>query len=151
MVSLEERLEELGIGKKENSYNDIKRIIAQAIHQILNETPIVKSLQIFKALRELNKKGIIRDSISDRPEDFISTAKNPLMLSKGIYSIQLRDAIMKFLGGEIPGFEIKIHYHTSAGGGGTVYYKDEQKLEEYIRNNLSCRPRGTIHYDFRLD
>ena len=149
MLNLEERLKELDIGNESNKDADIKRIVAKAVHEVLKERPIITSLSVSKALRELSQKYVIKSTIASRAEEF-SSPMNPLICTNGVFSAQLRNAIINILG-EIPGFKIKIHFGSLQGNGGTIYYKDEAKLRDYIKDRLKDRPLATLHYDFKLE
>ena len=126
MPNLETILEDLGIGNRENRNTDIKSIIARAIRQTLNENPIVTSAQVSRALKDLNKRGIIRNSVSDYSRSFVSPSTNQSIKEAGVDSILLIEAVKKCLG-EIPGFEIKVHYN-STNSRGTIYFVDEDKV-----------------------
>jgi len=149
MPNLMQILESLDIQNRNNRDSDLKRIVGQAVRMALEEVPIVTSLQISKILKEYSQKGIIKQILAKRVAEFSST-ENPSICVEGVHSTLLRDAVKNVLG-EIVGFEVIIHYRITAGNGGTIYYKNDSDLEEYIRTHLTCRPKGALHYDFKLE
>ena len=83
---------------------------------------------------KLNKRGIIRNSVSDYSRSFVSPSTNQSIKEAGVDSILLIEAVKKCLG-EIPGFEIKVHYN-STNSRGTIYFVDEDKLRNYSQEPL---------------
>ena len=155
MIDISKVLVREGIRKAE-CLDDKLNIVARAVSQHIDTIPegILYEIEVAKALAELKqRKG--RYLSQSNVDNLSKPAVNSFYAQFGIKSLQLGDAIVFGLQDLDPTKPIEVHYTQSKPaetmqqfGFKVLFYKDEEKLKQYVRSRASLYPK--VVYNFAV-
>ena len=134
------------------SSDDLKRKIADAMSLYLDNHPALHSNEVKAAFETLNKESEIEHYKPGWYSGYYYfTNGNPFIrTSREFKSIKIGEAVSLTFAPNHPGCNVSGRFKGYKGSKGRqMFYKDEQKLKEYIRERCSDSPSEVI-YDFKL-